>query len=647
MSSHGEGCPADISPLLTCGVCGDALLYPVAFPCHHRICYKCFNDKLASEHSEVVNCVYCGKGSSVSKSCVTIDSALGSVALSAIYGGSTLQSTPPLAVCSLCSKKRSPTVVCRSSSSCGMMCEKHAQTHAKFHRNHVVEKVSQAPTAAPPCPLNSRDCSTHSQPCTMFCPECNRLTCTICAIDHQDHGCLPLQQSKPTMSESMNLTKTVLERKKYELREYIEQIQSVKSETEKEEKERINEINSAIELLHTYLETKRAEMVSQVESEQRNKVASLDKQRSMIDLHIYTADHGISSILQAEQDSDPLEFAYHSTIAADAASVINSGPNSSTFCLAASAPLEDHPLNVEPVCRAIQDVKLIHMINASLSTMQKVGSGPVIGNLTTSFHISTRDRFGQFTTASSPSTICPSLKGPASADLLLREEAQGHYVLDFVPHTEGDYEISLKCDGADISGSPLTVTVVPGFFFGSQILTGVAMDAQLHKWICEVGRVTPPRWKLLLRGTIHGFTASTFHNMCDTHSPTLLVIKTTDNYVFGGFTILPWSSTGRYTGGCCGRNFLFSLLRNNTPSGVIMKCTDHAYCILGKSQHSAAFGWGNDLMLCDNCNTTPGSCTNVPSGYEAPPSTPWGSFLAGTHNQWLVSELEVWEPDAS
>ncbi|ETO34253.1 hypothetical protein RFI_02841 [Reticulomyxa filosa] len=51
------------------------------------------------------------------------------------------------------------------------------------------------------------------------------------------------------------------------------------------------------------------------------------------------------------------------------------------------------------------------------------------------------------------------------------------------------------------------------------------------------------KMELLYRGSMHVFEANAFHNKCDRQGPTLTIVQTTHNYVFGGYTSLQlWSS---------------------------------------------------------------------------------------------------------
>eukprot|EP00347_Sterkiella_histriomuscorum_P008412 403345192 len=50
------------------------------------------------------------------------------------------------------------------------------------------------------------------------------------------------------------------------------------------------------------------------------------------------------------------------------------------------------------------------------------------------------------------------------------------------------------------------------------------------------------KFKLLFRGSTHGFTASKFHELCDNQGPTISFILSEQGQVFGGYASLPWTS---------------------------------------------------------------------------------------------------------
>ena len=52
--------------------------------------------------------------------------------------------------------------------------------------------------------------------------------------------------------------------------------------------------------------------------------------------------------------------------------------------------------------------------------------------------------------------------------------------------------------------------------------------------------------KLLYRASEHGYTAKSFHKYCDDKGPTLIIIKSSEGWIFGGYTTQSWSGDGIY-----------------------------------------------------------------------------------------------------
>ena len=57
----------------------------------------------------------------------------------------------------------------------------------------------------------------------------------------------------------------------------------------------------------------------------------------------------------------------------------------------------------------------------------------------------------------------------------------------------------------------------------------------------------------------NGTSSKDFHKKCDNQGPTLTLVKTTKNKIFGGFTPLAWKSHGGLTKDLNNQTFIFSL----------------------------------------------------------------------------------------
>jgi len=80
--------------------------------------------------------------------------------------------------------------------------------------------------------------------------------------------------------------------------------------------------------------------------------------------------------------------------------------------------------------------------------------------------------------------------------------------------------------------------------FPSSNIVDLGQMQQLNAWYG-----TPQqKWKLLYRASEHGFTAASFHQHCDYKGPTMVIVKSTQNYIFGGYGK---TCLGRFVGCSC------------------------------------------------------------------------------------------------
>ena len=75
----------------------------------------------------------------------------------------------------------------------------------------------------------------------------------------------------------------------------------------------------------------------------------------------------------------------------------------------------------------------------------------------------------------------------------------------------------------------------------SNLLVGTQLvnnqyDIKLREWLGDYN------WKLIYRASEHGYTAKSFHECCDdVNGPTLVIIKSSGGWIFGGYTTRSWS----------------------------------------------------------------------------------------------------------
>jgi hypothetical protein len=177
----------------------------------------------------------------------------------------------------------------------------------------------------------------------------------------------------------------------------------------------------------------------------------------------------------------------------------------------------------------------------------------------------------------------------------------------------------------------------------SQILEGEQQCSELLS-LCEFS--PNDTWSLLYRGTRDGFGWDDFHSKCDGQTNTLTIIKAKcSSYIFGGFTKVDWDSSGYYKSDP--NAFIFSLTNNeNKPLKIKIKSNQHRNAIFFNSDYGPTFGFGHDVYIDNNANTTMNSYSFLGSTYKHP-KYGYGkdeaqTFLAGL-KRFRLDEIEVYQ----
>jgi hypothetical protein len=123
-------------------------------------------------------------------------------------------------------------------------------------------------------------------------------------------------------------------------------------------------------------------------------------------------------------------------------------------------------------------------------------------------------------------------------------------------------------------------------------------------------------FRLLYRGTRDGFGSSNFHAKCDQQSNTLVIILSTEGYIFGGFSPSAWDSSGSHKADNTGKSFLFSLKNPRNSEPKIFPISDQRYSIYCHSSYGPCFGCTSDIYVADNCNQNTSSWTCVGTYYK-------------------------------
>jgi hypothetical protein len=147
---------------------------------------------------------------------------------------------------------------------------------------------------------------------------------------------------------------------------------------------------------------------------------------------------------------------------------------------------------------------------------------------------------------------------------------------------------------------------------------------------------------LLYRGTRDGFRSADFHRCCDNRKPTLTLIMSDNGSIFGGYTPFAWASQGGYVSDSQLQSFIFTIKNPHNLSPKTFAQHNSRFAISNASISGPTFGGGNDIWICDKCNTTQSSYTNFGHSYTNNTGLSGQSVLTGS-STFLVKNIEVFE----
>ncbi|KAJ5069615.1 hypothetical protein M0811_02185 [Anaeramoeba ignava] len=179
----------------------------------------------------------------------------------------------------------------------------------------------------------------------------------------------------------------------------------------------------------------------------------------------------------------------------------------------------------------------------------------------------------------------------------------------------------------------------------SEIIKDVEYIKKLKEWINDNDFFS--KMKKGFSAKRDGFDCKKWHSAVDKKGKTLIIIKTTDNFIFGGFTQVgyKYSIGGEWINDP--NAFIFSL-RNDKgdrkPAKFTAKEGSAIFSRLSDGPEFGKYNTANDFYLYSDLQ--PGF-SNFGYGYNLPKGIKEGtneanSYLAGSYNKWVVDEVETY-----
>jgi len=118
--------------------------------------------------------------------------------------------------------------------------------------------------------------------------------------------------------------------------------------------------------------------------------------------------------------------------------------------------------------------------------------------------------------------------------------------------------------------------------------------------------------QLLYRATRDGFDSSAFHRLCDNKGPTVVIIKTKDDRIIGGYTTATWEGASHYKN--ADECFVFNL------KPITKFPVDKERAIWVSPTYGPTFGYGHEIFVSNHSHSTVENYTlfnNVKAKFQA------------------------------
>jgi hypothetical protein len=145
---------------------------------------------------------------------------------------------------------------------------------------------------------------------------------------------------------------------------------------------------------------------------------------------------------------------------------------------------------------------------------------------------------------------------------------------------------------------------------------------------------------LMYKATRDGFESSKFYELCSNIPNNIIIIRTKDNKIIGGYTPLSWrlgTSEYEYAADNSNKTFLFSLtLRKKFDMNISSNC----YALCYSTSWGPKWGGGHDLEIKSGCNFDPAQYSGIGHTYNLNGTSKTEFY--GVESSYLIDDWEFY-----
>ena len=205
--------------------------------------------------------------------------------------------------------------------------------------------------------------------------------------------------------------------------------------------------------------------------------------------------------------------------------------------------------------------------------------------------------------------------------------------------TLGSIQSAPSIASVPIAVIPAPVAVVQPALLKDCTLLTANQQSSLSKWLATDVKLKSP-WKLSYQGSRDGFGSDKFHSLCDIKGESVTIIKSSDGFVFGGYSSASWDTQNKHRQWeNAPDSFIFTISNPHGIQPTQYSLIQPQYAIYHHSGCGPRFGGGNDIGVSSDCNTNNKSFTNFPHSYEDTTGKGEETFTGSEY--FIVSDIQV------
>ncbi|CAF3985605.1 unnamed protein product [Adineta steineri] len=180
----------------------------------------------------------------------------------------------------------------------------------------------------------------------------------------------------------------------------------------------------------------------------------------------------------------------------------------------------------------------------------------------------------------------------------------------------------------------MDVTRLVETFVGDTLMTN-EQKLILNQFYGKCGQ----HWQLIYKATRDGFDATSFHRLCNNQGPTMTLIQSTTNCLFGGYASKSWQSSSSFVD--ASESFLYLLSNANGNQPTKFPYNNDGKALYNMNSYGPIFGGGADLYISSQSNKYLCSYCNLGVSYSNSLDLGINTFTGSQFFQ--TSEIEIFK----